>query len=52
MTMHAHCFCPSFLVENINNISLVNYILESGSQFILDDKEYLFSYYMDYAKTL
>ncbi|HDU8625972.1 hypothetical protein ISO79_02125 [Morganella morganii subsp. morganii] len=50
MTMHAHCFCPSFLVENINNISLVNYILESGSQFILDDKEYLFSYYMDYAK--
>ena len=50
MTMHAHCFCPSFLVENINNISFVNYILESVSHFILDDKEYLFSYYMDYAK--
>ncbi|EPK2341079.1 hypothetical protein I8519_003638, partial [Proteus mirabilis] len=51
MALHAHCFCPEFLVDNINNFILLNYIKNSGSKIILDNKDVLFTKYMENAKS-
>lgn len=51
MALHAHCFCPEFLVDNINDFMLLNYIKNSGSKMILDNKDVLFTKYMENAKS-
>jgi hypothetical protein len=45
MEFHAHCICPDFLYENINNLLLTNYILSKNTAFVIDNKGILFNHY-------